>query len=319
MDFLELGREFLNQSIEVVIIGGGPAGISAAIWCKRLGIDHLLLESETATGGQLHNIQNEIIDYPGMITNNGQQLQEKFHQHLLQLNCRFRLGTSVLSIDAANRCLTVKEGKRDPEVIHFQYLIFATGAKPRRLRIPGETEMMQRGEIYSASKDGALFAHKRVAIIGGGDRAFEGALILAENGAEVSLIHRSDRFRARREYIQQVTKRDSIQLYPHCKIERIDGKSRVTGVTIVDANGKVNQLVVDGVFIRVGVEPNSGLLKGKVEMDQNQYILHNPKYQTSEPHIFAIGDVCTPADYTSISLAAGQGMIASKSISILLS
>lgn len=254
-----------------------------------------------------------------MISNNGQELQERFHQHLKQLGCHFQLNTKVVSIDAAKRCLTVKEPHQQSQIIHFQYLIYAAGSTPRKLHVPGEAQMMERGEVYSASRDSSLFKDKQVAIIGGGDRAFEGALILAEEGAEVSLIHRSDRFRARREYIHQVCHHSNIKLYPHSAVERIDGDDQVRGISITHASGENNYLAVDGVLIRIGVKPNSGLLRGIVDMDTNQYITHNHKYQTSHPHIFAIGDVCTQADYTGISSSVGQGMIASKSISMLLS
>lgn len=307
------------QSIEVVIIGGGPAGISAAIWCKRLGIDYVLLESQSAIGGQLSSIQNQIIDYPGFMSNNGLELQKLFHQHLQQLQCNFRVDTTVVSIDLKKSCLTVKGKSGELEILPFRYIIFAAGSSPRRLNIPGELEMLRRGEIYTASKDALQFQHKQVAVIGGGDRALEGALILAESGAHVVIIHRSNRFRARREYIDQVFKHANIQIYTNSLVDYIDGDDQVRGITVSQSDGQKSYIPVEGVFVRIGVEPNSGLLQGIVEMDKDQYIIHNHIYQTSQHHIFAIGDVCTSPPYSSITSSVGQGMVASKSISLFLS
>lgn len=309
----------MKRSIEVVIIGAGPAGISAAIWCKRLGIDHLLLESKSAIGGQLSNIQNKIIDYPGLMSKNGQELQKHFQRHVEKLGCRLRLNTTVLSIDLPHRQIIAQERNKEPERISFQYLIYAAGSTSRKLNVPGEEEMIERGELYSATRDGSLFQQKRVAMIGGGDRALEGALLLANQGARVSLVHRSDRFRARRDYVKQVGEHPNVEIYKRTTVERIDGDDRVRGVYISRADGEKSYLPVEGVFVRIGVKPNSGLLKGIVEMDEDEYIQRNHMFQTSEPNIFAIGDVCTKANYTSVSAAIGQGMIASKSISMLLS
>lgn len=314
-----MGRRRLIQSTEVVIIGGGPAGISAAIWCKRLGIEHILLESQPTIGGQLSSIENQLIDYPGMITENGRELQELFYQHLQRLRCSFQLDTTVLSVDLVNRYLSLKVKNGETRKLSFRYIIFAAGSSPRRLYIPGELDMISRGEIYTASKDAARFENKPVAVIGGGDRACEGALILAESGANVSLIHRSDCFSARKEYMDKMRKHPNIQMYPHFFVEEIHGDDRVRGVTLSNKDGNTIKIPVAGVFVRIGVEPNSALLQGLVEMDHDQYIIHNHINQTSQPTIFSIGDVCTRPPYSSISSAVGQGMIAAKSISLLLS
>ena len=314
-----MGRRRLIQSTEVVIIGGGPAGVSAAIWCKRLGIDHILLESQSTIGGQLPSIQNQMIDYPGIITKNGKELQELFYQHLKRQQCSFWLDTAVLSIDLVNSRLMVKGKNGESENLRFRYIIFAAGSSPRRLNVPGELEMIERGEIYTASSNAPQFENKPVAVIGGGDRALEGALILADNGAYVRLIHRTNRFRARKEYVEKVRKHPNIQIYSHFIVDHIDGDKQVSSVTISNSDGEKLHIPVEGVFVRIGVKPNSGLLQGIVDMDKDQYIIHNHIYQTSQPNIFAIGDVCTRPPYSSISSAVGQGMVASKTISLFLS
>ncbi|NWN94213.1 MAG: NAD(P)/FAD-dependent oxidoreductase, partial [Bacillus sp. (in: Bacteria)] len=181
---------------DILIIGGGPAGISAAIWCSRLGMNHLLVEEQKMLGGQLSLIHNRIIDYPGLQAENGEEMRRYFVRHAESLQCRYRVNTRVVKIDAEGKVAVVETGGLKTQ-IGFRYLIYAAGAVRRKLGVPGEKEMFARREIYSATKDSHLFKGKSAAVIGGGDRAFEGACLLAEAGANVYLIHRSERFRAR--------------------------------------------------------------------------------------------------------------------------
>lgn len=319
----QVGRKSVKKYADVVIVGGGPAGISAAIWCKRLGLDHLLLETRDTLGGQLLEIQNQIIDYPGLLSPNGHGLQKFFQQHMEDLQCSYMLNTSVKSIDSEKRVVTIVNPVSSPKGVEqqelqigYRFLIFSTGSSFRRLHVPGEDEMIKRGELFSASKDRFKFKNKQVAIIGGGDRAFEGALLLAESGAQVFLIHRTDQFRARSEYIEPVLNHPQIQILTHTVAHRIVGDKSVSGVELLTAGSETTKLLpVDAVFIRIGMSPNSELLQGIVDMDKEKYIITNKTHQTSICTIFAIGDVCTHPVYSSISLAVGQGGIAAKTIS----
>jgi len=321
----QVGRKSVKKYADVVIVGGGPAGISAAIWCKRLGLDHLLLETRDTLGGQLLDIQNQIIDYPGLLSPNGHELQKFFQQHMQDLQCSYMLNTSVKSIDPEKRVVSIvivnpvssPEGTEQHELqLGYRFLIFSTGSSFRRLHIPGEDEMIKRGELFSASKDRFKFKNKQVAVIGGGDRAFEGALLLAESGAQVFLIHRTDQFRARSEYIEPVLSHPQIQILTHTVARRIVGDKSVSGVELLTAGSERTKLLpVDAVFIRIGMSPNSGLLQGIVDMDKEKYIITNKTHQTNICNIFAVGDVCTHPVYSSISLSVGQGGIAAKTIS----
>jgi thioredoxin reductase (NADPH) len=313
-----MGRKSMTEITDVVIIGGGPAGISAAIWCKRLGISHLLLESRSILGGQLPYIENQIIDYPGLITKNGQELQGVFNQHMNKLQCSFRLNASVLAVDHSNGCLTVEHEEGHSQNIDFRYIIFATGSSPRRLNIPGESEMINRGEVYSASKHRSHFKHKQVAVVGGGDRAFEGALLLAESGAHVVLIHHSEHFQARKEYVDPVLTHPNIRILTNFIVHRIEGHKQVTGIGVTSHGWNNEFIPVDVVLIRIGVKPNSELLQGVVDVDEDQYIQIDQMYRTSQHNIFAVGDVCTRPLYSSISSSTGQGMVAAKTISTFL-
>lgn len=153
------------RHVDVLIIGGGPAGISAAIWCKRLGIDCLLLEEQSQLGGQLFNIFNEIIDYPGMRTKNGIEMQREMVKHFVEMDCLYAVNTKVLFIDERSKTVKVKKQAKEQEIC-YTYLILATGSSQRKLGVPGEQQMIDRGEVYSASADGERLKGKTVAIIG---------------------------------------------------------------------------------------------------------------------------------------------------------
>ncbi|MGZ4112346.1 MAG: NAD(P)/FAD-dependent oxidoreductase [Tumebacillaceae bacterium] len=314
---------------DVVIVGGGPAGMSAAIWCKRLGLEHLLVEASGELGGQLFQIHNPVIDYPGLLADNGRAVQKVFAEHVQQLECAHQLEADVQAVDVENMALTLRvaqnaaqgssQGSSQGAVMHVEYrgLIVATGSSERRLHVPGEMEMIERGEVYSASRDRDRFAGRRVAVVGGGDRAVEGALLLAERGANVVLIHRSDRFRARDSYLQPVLAHPQIEVRSFATVVNIIGDEQVRGV-IIAQNGQETQLDVDAIFVRIGVAPNSDLLRGQVRTDEDGYLVTDEVGRTDREGVFAIGDVCTRPLYSSIASAVGQGMTAAKHLSLYL-
>ncbi len=297
---------------DLLIIGGGPAGISAAIWAKRLGINHLLLEAREELGGQLSSIQNKIIDYPGIIVPNGRSLQEHFNKHAQEIKFEFETKSTVKSINWNKRELTTSLHTS----YQFRSMLITTGSSPRKLRIPGEQEMIDRKELYSATRDKAKFTGKNVAVIGGGDRAFEGALLLAEAEAHVFLIHRSDGFKARKEYKNPVMEHPNIKVLTHTTITKIEGIG--TKQLTLSSNGTTDKLSVEGVFIRIGVEPNTEPFKEYINLDHEGYIICNDVGEASLPYVYAAGDVCTRPLLSSISSAVGQGMTAVKSLSFYL-
>lgn len=307
----------LMQHVDVMIIGGGPAGLSAAIWCKRLGINHLLLEKKGELGGQLTKIHNKIIDYPGLYANSGQEIQKVFVEHFYDIGCVSKLNTDILSINPSEKTVKIQQEEKVKE-IHFKYLIFATGSGQRRLGVLGEKEMISRGEIYSASVDSYLFKNKVVAVVGGGDRAFEGAILLADAGATVYLIHRSQNFRARMEYIEIATKKENIKMLTDHQVTAIYGEKYVTSIALVNKKGEAFALKVDAVLVRIGVKPNNELVKNVVKIDENELIVTNRVGRTSNSSIYAVGDVCTDPLFSSISTSVGQAAIVAKYLSSLL-
>lgn len=306
----------MKRQHDVVILGGGPAGMAAAIWCQRLGLSHLLIEAEQRLGGQLFAIQNEVIDYPGVSAESGHEVQAQFEAHVLRLGCQLQRGVTVRDADVARRLLTVQGADGRAEQIAYRALIVATGAAERRLGVPGELAMIERGEVYSATRDRSLLAGQRVAVVGGGDRALEGALLLAERGSDVLLIHRSDRYRAREEFVQPVLAHPRIERWNHARVQQIWGESAVEAIEVVSADGSSHRVEVKALLVRIGVEPNSQLLQGQVKTDPDGYLLTDATGRTSAEGVYAIGDVCTRPLYSSIASAVGQAMAAVKQVSL---
>ncbi|MCM3640654.1 NAD(P)/FAD-dependent oxidoreductase [Priestia aryabhattai] len=305
------------QHVDVLIIGGGPAGISAAVWCKRLGVECLLLEEQAQLGGQLFTIYNEIIDYPGIQAENGIEMQRKMVQHFMDMDCLYEVNTKVNSIDERSKTVKVKQQETEKE-IGYTYLILATGSSQRKLGVPGEQQMTDRGEVYSASADGERLKGKRVALIGGGDRAFEGAHLLASQAKQVYLIHRSTHFKAREQYVEKVLSDPGVKVMTDTEVTAIHGKHHVTSMNLKSKNSECKNLSVDAVLIRLGIAPNVELIKEKVTTTQSGLIVINEVHQSSDPAIYAIGDACTTPLFSSISSSAGQGAIVAKHLSSLL-
>jgi thioredoxin reductase (NADPH) len=310
------------RDTDVVVIGGGPAGMSAAIWCNRLGLRTVLLEERSRLGGQLLNYFNPIVDYLGFPGTNGAELQKRFATHVAEAGIATVTGAQVQRIDVAAKQVTYRVAgapASDPanaqdELIQAHAIILAMGASDRRLWVPGEAELLQRGEVYSASRDRDRFAGRPVAIVGGGDRAFEGALLLAERGADVTLIHRSDKFRARTEFTDPVLVHPRVRIIQTAQVTAIQGDTRIRSITVLHGDGTEEQIAVDALLVRLGVEPHSHLVRGLVETDESDFIVTNRMGQTNAEGVYAIGDICTRPMYSSIATATGQGMITAKAI-----
>jgi thioredoxin reductase (NADPH) len=279
---------------DVLIIGAGPAGLSAARWCDELGLDTLVLEQNEEVGGQLLSIHNPIDNYLGLHANNGRELRERFVEQTK--DCEFDLWTNVeiAGVDLKAKRVTLRSG----EELKAIAVIIATGLRRRRLGIPGEDEFVGRGMIES-SADRQAFAGKDVCVIGGGDAAAENALLLAEVCPTVTLVHRGKKLRARREFAEQLHTNHCITVFP-VEIER-------SGAI------KPFQMAVQGVIVRIGFAPNSELFREQLRMDESGYVLSNGVQETMLENVFAVGDVTNPLSPT-ISGAVGGGATAAKVI-----
>ena len=295
--------------LDVVIIGAGPAGLSAARWCDELGLDTLVLEQREELGGQLLSIHNPVDNFLGLHAANGRDLRDRFLEQTK--NCDFDLWTRVeiASVDLKAKRVVLRSG----EEIQAISIIIATGLRRRQLGVPGEAEFIGRGMIES-SAEATAFAGKDVCIIGGGDAAAENALLLAQVCPTVTLVHRGKKLRARREFAEQMHTNHCITVFPESVVHRIIGREWVEAVEIERAGAiKPFQMGVQGVLVRIGFQPNSDLFRDQLEMDNRDYVIVTSAQETSMENVFAVGDVANPLAPT-IAGAVGGGATAAKVI-----
>jgi thioredoxin reductase (NADPH) len=295
---------------DVIIIGAGPAGLSAGRWCDELGLDTLVLEQAEELGGQLLAVHNAVENYLGVRAANGEELRNLFVEQTR--DCEFDLWTNVEvdSIDLKTKRIALRSG----EELQAIAVIIATGLRRRKLGIPGETEFVGRGIIESGARDRERLAGKDVCVIGGGDAAAENALMLAEVCPTVTLVNRSRKLRARREFSEQLHTHHCITVFPESNVRRIIGNERVEAVEI-ERSGAIKpfQMAVQGVLIRIGWEPNTDFVRGQLELDEKGYVIVGSQQETSVANVFAIGDVANPLAPT-IAGAVGAGATAAKVI-----
>jgi thioredoxin reductase (NADPH) len=299
---------------DVLIIGAGPAGLSAARWCDELGLDTLVLEQASEIGGQLLSVHNPIENYLGAQAANGRELRDLFAEQTK--DCDFDLWTNVEidSVDLKAKRFTLRSG----EELQSIAVMIATGLRRRTLGIPGETEFEGHGIIESGARDREQLAGKDVCVIGGGDAAAENALMLADVCPTVTLVHRGRKLRARREFTEQLHTHHCITVFPESNVRRIIGNDRVEAVEI-ERGGAIKpfQMAVQGVLIRIGWQPNTDFVSGQLELDENGYVIVGSQQETSVANVFAIGDLANPLAPT-IAGAVGAGATAAKVIAARL-
>ena len=273
---------------DTIIIGSGPAGLSAAVYAKRSQMNVVVVEKEYMGTGQI--AESERVDnYLGLYGESGFDLGEKFREHAISLGAEFYEGEAVKIISENN---TYKVIFSDDKVLETKTIIYATGANPRRLNIKGETEFSGRGVSYCAVCDGAFYKDKTVAVIGGGDTALQDAVMLSKIAETVYLVHRRDEFRANKALQNKVMNIPNIKLVLSAVPLEIIGDKKVNAIKVL-RNDTEELLEIDGVFVAVGTIPNSQLLEGIAELDSNQYVVANEYGLTSTKGIFVAGDVRT--------------------------
>ena len=296
---------------DVVIIGSGPAGLTAAIYGRRAGLSVLVLEKAPMSGGQLINTY-EVDNYPGLQGMSGFDMGMKFREHAESMEAEFAEG-EVLEIRLHGE---TKEVVTKNHVYEARAIIIAAGATHSRLDVPGEEELRGRGVSYCATCDGAFFREKDVAVVGGGDVAVEDAIFLARLCRKVYVIHRRDTFRAAGSLSKRLMELPNVEIVWDTVVEEICGNdqgNKVAGIlTFNKKTGERQTIAVDGVFLAVGILPNTERFKGLLELDKGGYIQADETGSTSEPGMFAAGDVRTKALRQIITAAAdGANVIAS--------
>ena len=276
--------------LDVIIIGSGPAGLSAAIYAMRAGLETLVIEKQPMSGGQVLNTV-DVDNYPGLPGIGGFELGMSFREHAQKLGARFETA-EVLAIEAAAE--KEKIVVTDKESYQCRTIVLAMGATHRMLGVPGEEALRGMGVSYCATCDGAFFRGKTVAVIGGGDVALEDALFLARGCEKVYLIHRRDALRGARSLQQKVFDTPNIEVIWDSVVDSIDGEGMVQMLQI--RNKKTNEktaLSLQGVFIAVGITPDTGLVQGLVDWDEAGYVRADETCVTNVPGVFAAGDLRT--------------------------
>lgn len=272
---------------DLIIIGAGPGGLTAAIYGKRAGFDTVIIEETGMSGGQVLTTY-EVDNYPGLPGISGFDLGMQFMEHAKKAGVEF-IDEKVLEVtdQGASKKVVTDQGEYEARAV-----ILATGASHNHLNVPGEEKLKGMGVSYCATCDGAFFKDKITIVAGGGDVAVEDAVFLARSCSKVYLIHRRDSLRAARALQDTLFAQQNVEIIWDSVIESIDGDGSVESVDIKNVKTKeTRDLPVDGVFIAVGIHPNSDLFSGLVEMDEKGYILAGEDTKTTCPGIFAVGDV----------------------------
>ncbi|WP_338833603.1 Thioredoxin reductase [Moorella humiferrea] len=290
---------------DLLIIGGGPAGLTAALYGARGGLDTVVLEMG-APGGQA-GLTDRIENYPGFpegIT--GLELAMKFAEQAQRFGAKLETAT-VQGVDFTG---PVKKVLSSSGTFEARAVIIASGAHPRPLGVPGEEEFRGRGVSYCATCDGAFFRDKKVAVIGGGDSAVEEALFLTRFASQVTIIHRRDTLRAAKILQERARDNPKISFAWNTVVTRIKGGEKVEGLELKDVgSGAIREEAFDGVFIFIGLEPNTAFLQGAVTLDAQGYIVTREELATSVPGVFAAGDVRVK-EFRQVSTAVGDGAVA---------
>ncbi len=296
----------LRDVEDLVILGSGPAGLTAAVYAARAQLNPLILEGNEP-GGQLM-LTTEVENFPGFPDPIlGPELMDRMRQQALRFGARL-LPRTATAVDLSQRPFTIHA---DGLTVRSRALILATGASPKLLGLDFERRLMGRGVSTCATCDGFFFREKVVAVVGGGDTAMEEALFLTRYASKVWIIHRRDQLRATRILQERAFKNERISFIWDTVVEDAVGLERLVGLRLRNVKtGERTDLPVDGLFIAIGHKPNTDFLRGQLDMDEHGYILTQPgSTATSVPGVFAAGDVADRT-YRQAVTAAGSGCMA---------
>jgi thioredoxin reductase (NADPH) len=293
MVFFDLGGNkssdtTLDNHYDMIIIGGGPAGLTAAIYAARGGLKTLVLEKSNE-GGQI-TVTQKVENYPGFISIEGMVLAERLADHARHFGADISTnGVKNLSFCCDKKSVTLENDRQ----IDAKVILIATGAKHRRLGIPGEDTFDGKGVSYCAVCDGAFFANKHVAVIGGGNSAVEEGLYLTQLAEEVTLVHRRDQLRADKILQERAQSNPKMTFKWNTVVEKIEGDQFVNNLVLKNVEDNTTEnFAVDGVFVYIGLVPNSELFRNLVKTTRDGFILVDQQtLETSMPGVYAAGDV----------------------------
>lgn len=299
--------------LDVLIVGSGPAGLSAAVYAKRASLNVLVAEKVYYGTGQIAE-SSQVDNYLGFAGINGYELGQKFRDHAVELGVEFKNG-EVEQFEAVDGIWRVRF--KDGETLETRTVIYAAGAVHRHLGIPGENEFSGKGVSYCATCDGAFFRDKVTVVIGGGDTALDDAVYLSNSSSKVYLVHRRNEFRGSAKTVEILKQKNNVEFVLEAKPAQIKGADRVQELQLEDGRN----LAVDGIFIAAGMIPVTDAVKDIVELDSNGYIVADETGKTSTDGFFAAGDVRAKVlrqVVTAVSDGANAATMAEQYIKLLL-
>ncbi len=309
MNAFEVGGLNIAKKIkdyyDVIIIGGGPGGITAAIYAVQGGLSPLVIE-RAIEGGQMNNTET-IENWPGFKTISGVELSERMAEHARHFGAD-SLNSEVTSIDAEGKLKKVilETGK----MIEARVLVIATGANPRKLDVPGEGVFSGKGVSYCATCDGHFFSGKHVAVVGGGNSAMAETLYLLKIVRKITIIQDLLKLTGDKMLQDRVKASGKVDFVLGSKVRGIEGDEKVERLLVEKSDtGEQISVDIDGVFVFIGTTPNSSLLRGKVDLNRYGYVLVDSKMETSVPGVYGIGDV-VEKEVRQIATAAGDAAVA---------
>ncbi|MFA4872018.1 MAG: FAD-dependent oxidoreductase [Patescibacteria group bacterium] len=291
----------MNNQYDVIIVGGGPAGLTASIYASRRNLKTLVIAK--GLGGQMA-MTNEIENYPGLDLISGADLAQKMQKQAEKWETKFDYN-EVVAINKVDQGFIVKTNKDDFEA---RAVILAFGLTPRDLGVPGEEKLKGRGVAYCATCDGPFYKNKIVGVVGGGNAALESAIYLSGIAKKAYLIYFSPKFNAEGYLVAKAKAIKNIEFLCCAQVKEIKGDKKVESVILADIDGQTKsaEIKLDGLFIEIGYQAKTGWLKGFVDLNERGEIMVNRDGETSVPGVFAAGD-CADSRYKQIVISAGEG------------
>lgn len=298
-----------DNIFDVIIVGGGPAGLTAGIYMGRGKMNTLILNEGTA-GGQMV-LTHEVANYPGVENISGYQLSNIMKNQAKKFGCIVRSNIKVTKLNLKGEIKSVEVNHKD---IYKAYsVILATGGRSRKLHVPGEDKFKGKGISYCATCDGDFFQNKNIIVVGGGNSALEEAVSLTKYADSVTVVHQFDNFQASLHAVEEAVKNEKIRFIMESQITEFSGDEGLEGIVIENMRThKKTRMKIDGVFIFIGYEPNTEIFIGSIELNRWNEILTKDNLETNIPGVFAAGDAVMKK-YRQITTAVSDGTVAALS------
>ncbi|MCB9249957.1 MAG: thioredoxin-disulfide reductase [Ignavibacteriales bacterium] len=296
----------MENIFDVIIIGGGPAGLTAGIYLSRAKVKTLILNEGTA-GGQMV-LTHEVANYPGIENISGYQLSRNMKKQAESFGCEVKANIRVTNLDLDKDIKSIEVNNK--EMYFSKAVILATGGKSRTIGAPGEDKFKGMGISYCATCDGDFFQDKNIIVVGGGNSALEEAVSLTKYASSVTVVHQFDHFQAFESAIREAKENQKVSFIMESEIQEFLGDEKLEGVTIKNMRtGEISEKEIDGVFVLIGYVPSTEKVKGLVELNKRSEIITDENMATNIPGVFAAGD-SRQKRYRQVTTAVSDGTIA---------